>query len=512
VHARAGDAGVIPLTPDDDCTALVAASPAGSTFLFAPGLYRLKQMLVARTGDTFLGDSAHPGDVILTGARLIAADLVTPTPTPGVYAAPNRTETEGTLPSHPCASGFSRCNFAQDLYVDGAPQLHVGSAAKVVAGCACFHFDYSNQQILFAPAEPTAAHVFELGVTRAAISSANSKPPAPDTAAGVTVANLTVRHFANPAQFGAVGDQYPGAGWVVSNVNATLNHGSGAKVHTGGRLLSSTFVRNGQMGAGSTGYGGGRGSDVEMGGCELAHNNYAGYSTGWEAGAGKFSSLDGAVLRDNYVHDNFGHGLWADVDGVNYTYHGNLVVNNTGPGIAHEISWAAAVVNNTLCFNGADQDTWLWGGQVQVQNSRGVEVRGNVAVVSGDFGNGIALLFQDRGNGTQGVYATLNATIVGNTVVVLGPQGGFGFTGGVANVATAQGVNTSLMFSSAAVDGNSYHFEAPDVHHKNATQRPLFQWAGNNRATWVDWQACGNDRGGSVHALVPGVVPAACYA
>ena len=87
------------------------------------------------------------------------------------------------------------------------------------------------------------------------------------------------------------------------------------------------------------------------------------------------------------------------MDGYNYTYRNNLVVNNTGPGIAHEISWAAVVENNTLCFNGEDQFTWIWGGQVQVQNSRDVIVRGNTAVVSAAFGNGIGMIFQDRGNG-----------------------------------------------------------------------------------------------------------------
>ena len=317
--------------------------------------------------------------------------------------------------------------------------------------------------------------------------------------------------YAVPAQFGAIGDQYPGDSWTVSNVHATLNHGAGAKVHTQGQILSSRFVRNGQMGAGSSGYAGGRGSNVVVAGCEIAHNNYAGYGRGWEAGAGKFSSLNGAVLRDNFVHDNFGHGLWADVDGYNYTYSNNLIVNNTGPGISHEISWAAVVENNTLCFNGADQFSWIWGGQVQVQNSRDVTVRGNTAVVSAAFGNGIGIIFQDRGNGTRGVHATLNTTVVGNTVVVLGPQGGQGFTGADADRTVVQGVSTDQMWSTASVDRNTYYFETPDVHHHNETERGLFHWRGNNRCVWPEWQAFGNDRHGSVHALVPGIVPETCY-
>jgi hypothetical protein len=317
----------VPLKPGDDCAEIVAAAPAGSTFLFAPGLYR-EQMIVARAGDTFVGDSANATAVVLSGARVIGAAAAEARGGGGLFAAPNRTETEGHLASQPCESGFPRCNYVQDLYLDGVPLLHVDSAVKVdPAQVGTWHFDYARHEITWgggAAADPAAGHLIELAVTYAAVTSANTKA-GPDMAPGVTVANLTVAMYAVPAQQGAIGGQFPGARWTVSNVLATLNHGVGAKVHDGGRLVSSRFVRNGQMGAGSSGYGGGRGADVAMVGCESAHNNYAGYGTGWEAGAGKFSSLDGCVLRDNFVHDNFGHGLWADVDGSNCAFAGGLL-------------------------------------------------------------------------------------------------------------------------------------------------------------------------------------------
>ena len=56
----AGDqeAGVIRLSPVDDCAAVVRTSPAGSTFLFAPGLYRGLE-IAPRDGDSFFGSQTR---------------------------------------------------------------------------------------------------------------------------------------------------------------------------------------------------------------------------------------------------------------------------------------------------------------------------------------------------------------------------------------------------------------------------------------------------------------------
>ena len=60
---------------------------------------------------------------------------------------------------------------------------------------------------------------------------------------------------------------------------------------------------------------------------EIAYNNYAGFRTGWEAGAGKLGRTDNdggagpghdhaaagerTEVSRNFVHSNLGRGLWA---------------------------------------------------------------------------------------------------------------------------------------------------------------------------------------------------------
>ena len=184
-----------------------------------------------------------------------------------------------------------------------------------------------------------------------------------------------------------------------------------------------------------------------LAGCEIAYNNYAGFDTGWEAGAGKFGHADNdggtgpgherstaerTIARDNYVHHNLGRGLWADVGVVHISYVNNTVVNNTHEGIAHEISHTAVIANNTVCFNGKVFDVWQWGSQILVQNSDSVVVRGNTVVV-GKGGNGIGIIYQPRlDNGTAAIAQ--NNTVVDNAVFFLDANHtAHGFTGGVSN-------------------------------------------------------------------------------
>ena len=44
--------------------------------------------------------------------------------------------------------------------------------------------------------------------------------------------------------------------------------------------------------------------------------------------------------------------LGRDISNIHTTYENNVVVNNTGDGIAHEISMDALVTGNIGCFNG----------------------------------------------------------------------------------------------------------------------------------------------------------------
>ena len=57
------------------------------------------------------------------------------------------------------------------------------------------------------------------------------------------------------------------------------------------------------------------------------------------------------MWRGNWVHDNIGNGIWSDGNVHDVTYENNLVQDNTGIGIFHEISWDATIRNNVVRNN-----------------------------------------------------------------------------------------------------------------------------------------------------------------
>eukprot|EP01050_Picozoa_sp_SAG11_P009586 SAG11_NODE_912_length_6580_cov_2.243018_6_plen_312_part_00 len=303
---------------------------------------------------------------------------------------------------------------------------------------------------------------------------------------------------------------------------ATLNHGAGVTVRDGGQILNSKLLRNGQQGFHSD-----RGGNILIAKNEVAYNNWAGFDTGWEAGAGKLGRADNdggtgpgheltgdehSVLRDNFVHHNWGRGLWADVGDTRVSYLNNIVINNTHEGIAHEISHQAIIEGNTVCFNGAAFDVWQWGSQIVVQNSDNVLVANNTVVVGRDGGNGIGLIYQPRNLGHTPAI-TKNDTVVGNTVIVLDPNASaHGFSGAVGNCnAAAHGCFVEEMWNTSTFERNGYVFAGTAA----ASTQGRFKWraagSGSGAISFSQWQAAGNDVRGSAVQLNAGVVPAACF-
>ena len=97
---------------------------------------------------------------------------------------------------------------------------------------------------------------------------------------------------------------------------------------------------------------------------------------------------------------------------------------NANAGIKHEISYDAIIRNNTVIHNGTSGfDDWLWGSQILIQDSSNVEVHSNVVEVSNKFGNGIGVIYQDRGEGIYGQWQAVNNAVHDNTIVHLGSHG-----------------------------------------------------------------------------------------
>ena len=57
------------------------------------------------------------------------------------------------------------------------------------------------------------------------------------------------------------------------------------------------------------------------------------------------------TIKDNYIHDNWGPGGWADTDNANTTWTGNTITDNEGAAIIEEISYNFSITDNYIAGN-----------------------------------------------------------------------------------------------------------------------------------------------------------------
>jgi hypothetical protein len=382
--------------PGQDIAAIVAGQPAGTTFRFAPGVYRRVQ-ITPKSGQTFIGE---PG-AILSGARVLE----------GFQADGNHWsiggQTSQLFGGGPCDSfegrSYNGCQHPEQLFLDGNILWQVERRDQLQSGR--WYFDYGADRIYLA--DNPQGRVVELSVTENAFRG---------NAGDVTIRGLVVEKYANRAQTGAISADNT-SNWLIEDVELRYNHGTGIRVGDGSVLRNSFVHHNGQLGVA----GGGDGILVE--GTEIANNNIAGFNSGWEGGGTKFFHTRDLVLRNNYVHHNDGRGLWTDINNIDSLIESNLVEHNSEPGIAHEISYAAVIRNNTVRHNGLGFDIWVWGAQILVQNSPDVVVTGNTVVVPATGGDGIAVVNQQRGSGNFGPWVARRVVVTGNDITYLGTEG-----------------------------------------------------------------------------------------
>jgi Right handed beta helix region len=438
---------VIRIAPGQAIQPIVDANPAGSTYRLEPGVHRTSTPIVLKAGDVMVGAD---DETVLNGARR----LTTWTPDGPRWYTTGQTQGTGTDGHGGCQADYPRCNLVQDLFVDGEPLRHVPARDAVQPGM--YYFDYAADRIYIG--ESPMGRTIETAITPYAFTG-----DAPD----VTIANLTIQMFANPAQTGAI---MGGAGWTIQDVTVTCCHGGGIEIRDGRRIVGCKVTYNGQIGVR------GMGAHYLVDNTEIAYNNRCHYSAGWEAGGTKFASSRVFLLRENWVHHNIGPGLWLDIDNDEYSIVGNTVEDNystdqsCSSGIFLEISYSGIVRDNFVRRNGAGFSAWLWGAGILVAASggRGLEIFDNVIT---DNAHGIALIQQSRGSGALGEYLVQNVHVHDNYIRTAGSQG------------AVQDAGSNAIFTSRHnwFDRNVY--ERVDAG---------FTW-NNAFGSFAQWQAAGQD-------------------
>jgi hypothetical protein len=488
-------AGTVTISPGANIPSIVSSSPAGTTFVISPGVYRLQTSINPQNGDVFTGPCAKPPCAAASQAVLSGSHLLTSfTLSGGYYSAGGQTQQNTvTIPSSDCDTGYPGCIYPEDLYFDGVPLIHVTSLSAVVAGS--WYFNYATHTVYLS--QNPSGHTVEVGAVPAAF--------APGPANNVTIQGLTIKEFATPVMTGAVAGAYTGYGsptqganWIVENNEILLNHADGVRLNFGWQVLNNYIHNNGDLGIGG-GIGGGNSdgsgttvSNILIQGNEIAANNYAEFRTDWGAAGSKVLESNGVVFRGNYVHGNNGPGFHTDTANYNAVYENNIVEDNAKEGILHEISYAATVRNNKLLRNGytiPNGTDWLFSGNLVSSTSQGVEAYCNTAEVSAAGGNGIDIVTQDR----SGYIPSINNYYHHNTVFFDGNSGVTGGARGNPTDPTQQDFFTVNKF-----DYNTYHLPS--------LSQQSFAW-NDTFSTFATFQAAGQDVHGAADTNYTGSYP-----
>jgi nitrous oxidase accessory protein NosD len=171
-------------------------------------------------------------------------------------------------------------------------------------------------------------------------------------AADVTIRDLTIQHFVAPRDEGVVNHD-SGDGWVIEHNTVRNNKGAALMAGARQRVRGNCLRDNGQYGLNA--YKNGTLTDLVVEGNEITGNN----TDNWElqspgcgcTGGAKFWSVDGADVRDNWVHANHGPGLWMDTNNNDFLVEHNLFEDNDAEALFYETSYNAVIKDNTFRGN-----------------------------------------------------------------------------------------------------------------------------------------------------------------
>ena len=389
--ARTPTSQAVVIGPGQSIQAAIDASPAGTTFTLAAGVWR-EQEFLARSGDQFIGDAN--GGTILSGARVLTNWQRSSQRAGERWRCGGLPESLGD--NKPATDPLA--NHLNDLFIDDVLQRRVGSEAEL--GSGTWWFDPNGAAAVLAT-DPQG-HTVEYSVTR--------NQTWDNGATGVLWQDIVVEKYCTDAQQGA---HHGMRGWTYKNAVFRQMHGAGVNIGADTEITGGQYIDNGQCGI--EGY---QSHHAKVTDAEIARNGWIGYNTDWDGGGLKICTADGVALVGNHVHHNRDQGLWGDIDCTNWLIEGNIVKDNEGCGIMYEISYGETRIQGNQ-VTGCGGTGGYGAGGIYVSNSMGVDVSGNtIEVKAGNsgIGGGIAVMNDARGAGAQGTYESRSVNVHHNTI------------------------------------------------------------------------------------------------
>ena len=350
----------VPLPVGTDPQSILNQHPNGTTFCLKAGVHRRRTIYLG-TGDKLIGEF---------GATLRGSKVLPTWQTSGSLWFVWGQAQQGTVSTRECDT-VHYCTRPEQLFRDGVLQTQV-SRLQDLDQPNEWYFDYAADRI-YVSSDPTSS-VIEASVTsRAIVSGVNS-----------VIKNIQIDQYATPAtESHAVVTVKEGT--TLEKTTIKNNAGTGVFI-TGSnvRVLFNILLSNGFQGFRAW-----RTQDALFVWNEVALNNTKGFALwGSDAGAGGGKVAESARfdLRRNWLHNNFGNGVWFDIENFSASIAENIAELNARHGIYYEISSDAEIRDNISRRNHE--------GGIIISNSRRIKVHGNRVAYNG---TGIVGLLVCRG-------------------------------------------------------------------------------------------------------------------
>ena len=213
---------------------------------------------------------------------------------------------------------------------------------------------------------------------------------------GVTIEYLTIENFALLVARG--GQHQLRRRWTIAHSTIKDNApGAAMMIGSGNTIEHNCLTANGQYAFNAYQNPGdpqqskvtGGPQDIVLSGNEISYND----TCNWEAsgkfpvktpagcagagqsdgcgcsGGGKFWQAQNVTVKNNYVHDNYNVGIWADTNDDGFDIEGNYFSANFDSALVYEISYNALIKGNMFAGNAVGQGTRTAGSRTPLSTS-----------------------------------------------------------------------------------------------------------------------------------------------